>query len=99
MSLGFSGDQNRFMPKASTTSKVISKSTLEVDNNMIVPPKSKVVVRLPGLGSCMYTTLYVLLILSAVSALWVAAIGMWWIKYYVECNQGVYECPELSSRL
>ena len=50
------------------------------------------ILTLPSLGSCVYTTVQSVLILSIVGALWTMASGLWWIKYYVECNQGVVQC-------
>ena len=50
------------------------------------------ILTLPNLGSCIYTTLQFVLITSIVGALWTMASGLWWIKYYVECNQGVLQC-------
>ena len=50
------------------------------------------ILTLPSFGSCIYTTVQSVLILSIVGALWTMASGLWWIKYYVECNQGVIQC-------
>ena len=73
----------------------------EVAKNAAKPPQSvpavtdgaeTTVIKLPGAGMCLYTTAYVILVISGVAALWVCAVGMWWIKYYIECNQGVKVC-------
>lgn len=53
---------------------------------------STTILTLPSCGALVYTTAQFLLISSIVGALWTIAIGMWWIKYYVECNQGVTSC-------
>jgi len=97
MSLGFKGEQNRHAIKvsssSSTTPKPILSLTPEADD--IVEASETTIIRLPGVGNCLYYTSYSILLIAGVSALWVSAIGMWWIKYYIECNQGVRtECPE-----
>lgn len=53
---------------------------------------STTILTLPSCGSLVYTTAQLLLVSSIVGALWTIASGMWWIKYYVECNQGVVSC-------
>lgn len=100
MSLGFKGEQNRMMSKPSTSSVTSTPKPL-----VAIPETEKVVyesnettiLRLPGIGNCLYYTSYSVLVIAGVAALWVSAIGMWWIKYYIECNQGVIQCPELAN--
>jgi hypothetical protein len=47
------------------------------------------VVTLPGCGKMLYNLFYFTTILAGVAALWVSAIGLWYIKLNVECNQNV----------
>tara|TARA_B100000945_G_scaffold319810_1_gene328010 strand:+ start:480 stop:773 length:294 start_codon:yes stop_codon:yes gene_type:complete len=95
MSLGFKGEQNRFLSKTSSqapkTSKIIDPEPIKV----VTTTSTSTVLRLPGFGTCLYNTVYVLLISAGVAALWISAIGMMWIQYYIECNQGIKDCPEL----
>lgn len=64
----------------------------EVKKSKDIELDTTTILTLPSFGSCIYTTVQSLLILSIVGALWTMASGLWWIKYYVECNQGVVEC-------
>ena len=50
------------------------------------------ILTLPKCTTILYKTTQFLLICSIVGALWTMAIGLWSIKHYVECNQGVKEC-------
>lgn len=50
------------------------------------------IITLPSCGNLVYTSAQFILVTSIVGALWTMAVGLWWIKYYVECNQGVIQC-------
>lgn len=54
--------------------------------------QEKKVVMLPNFVTFLYNFLQVILVLSAVSSLWVIAVGLWQIKYYVECQHGARSC-------
>ena len=64
----------------------------EVKRSKDIDIDTTTILTLPSFGSCIYTTVQSVLILSIVAALWTMASGLWWIKYYVECNQGVVQC-------
>tara|TARA_Y100000748_G_scaffold298779_2_gene294602 strand:+ start:122 stop:424 length:303 start_codon:yes stop_codon:yes gene_type:complete len=100
MSLGFKGEQNRSAVLSSSVNLPKTIFVLQKEEEEKVVDKTNTnettIIRLPGIGNCLYYTSYSLLVISGVSALWVSAIGMWWIKYYIECNQGVIDCPGRS---
>jgi hypothetical protein len=73
------------LKSAKKTNDVVSQIKLKLREE----PK---VVKVPTFSSIFYTFMQVLVISSIVSALWVMAFALWWIKYYVECNQGVIDC-------
>lgn len=99
MSLGFQREQGRIVPKKPPLKpapkindflpKVSEKITIESIPGKIVGEKEE---KQPFLPEWVYTFLYTVLILSTVSSLWVIASGMLWIKYFVECNQGMRIC-------
>lgn len=99
MSLGFQREQDRFVPKKLPV-KPLSKMNEfmpKISENITIEsiPEKNVIQnqeRKPFLPEWLYTLVYTLLILSSVSSLWVIASGMLWIKYYVECNQGMRIC-------
>ena len=106
MSLGFRGEQNRKImtnaPPASTSTVTVpqvkvhhSRARIEHEESSKAAVSDMLVLHIPSLGACMYTTLSTLLIAAGVSSLWVMAAGMWWIKFYVECNRGLRTegCP------
>jgi hypothetical protein len=88
MSLGsvgmsFKGDAPpRVVSSASHARNSVKKNENVVDN----------VVTFPDFKTCSITSLQIFLIISTVAALWTVAIGVWQIKYYVECNQGIITC-------
>ena len=97
MSLGFQREQNRNVPKRPAVktgiNDFVSKPTKSIQSNTstelvmaIANEKTHIV------PEWVYTGTYVVLIISTVSSLWVIASGLWWIKYYVECNQGMRTC-------
>lgn len=40
----------------------------------------------------LYNWIQFLLVCSIVGSLWTMAMGIWWIKYYVECNYDATKC-------
>ena len=99
MSLGFQREQDRIVPKKPPLRPAtkINDFLPKISENMTVEsiPEKNVIQteeKQPFLPEWLYTVLYTILILSTVSSLWVIASGMLWIKYYVECNQGMRIC-------
>lgn len=74
--------------------KVYSSATSDVreKDNKNDTYEVTTILTLPKCSTLIYTTTQFLLICSIVGALWTMAIGLWSIKHYVECNQGVTEC-------
>ena len=66
------------------------------ENIVIEPMNDKMVIQQeenkPFIPEWLFTLLYTFLIVSSVSSLWIIASGLLWIKYYVECNQGMRTC-------
>ena len=54
------------------------------------------IVTLPGFGRMIYNLFYFTTILAGVAALWVTAVGIWYIKLNVECNQNVRPASDCS---
>ena len=52
----------------------------------------KTILTLPSCGSIVYTSILFVLTCSVVGALWIMAVGLWQIKHYVECSQGIVDC-------
>ena len=102
MSLGFfreteSQEQNR-KPEPVLVQKVheARAQDLQLSSLETVEPREDIILHLPKIGSCFYTTMTTVLIAGGVSALWVMAVGTWYIKYYIECSQGVRDCEAVA---
>ena len=98
MSLGFQREQNRIVPKkppVKPATKIHDLVPQKIEKKKLESVPEKTLVKKdtqPFLPDWLYTAVYALLILLTVSSLWVIASGMLWIKYYVECNQGIRIC-------
>lgn len=94
MSLGgLSSNLKGDVRKPNTSVGILDTSKIyEVKRTKDIDADTTTILTLPNFGSCIYTTVQSVLIISIVGALWTMASGLWWIKYYVECNQGVVQC-------
>tara|TARA_B100001778_G_C18531379_1_gene603792 strand:- start:128 stop:442 length:315 start_codon:yes stop_codon:yes gene_type:complete len=104
MSLGFSGGQNRFVPKPKPNTPILPIAPVPPPEPKIekIDKVDKVVVRevskpiniikLPSWSNILYTLSYMIVVIVGVSSLWISAIGLFWIKYYIECNKGILSC-------
>ena len=99
MSLGFQREQDRMVPKKPPVKSAPKMSDImpKISENIVIEPMNdKMVIQQeankPFIPEWLFTILYTFLIVSSVSSLWIIASGLLWIKYYVECNQGMRTC-------
>lgn len=81
------GDQFRF---ASVQYPTNEASIEVVRREKIVEKESEkeiAAISMSNAANCIINTLYILSMIATVGALWTIAVGIWWIKYYVECNR------------
>ena len=92
MSLGFSSNLKGDAKKQTTIGGVKTTPVFTTMSSDTQLTSKETILTFPDCSGIVYTSIQVTLVCLIVGALWVMAAGLWEIKHYVECNQGVVAC-------